>query len=77
LPLTPREVEALRILGEQLHRARVARGWSQRGLERMSYVDQTVISRLENGRMTSLRLVRVAALVAALGSAFRIERPGD
>jgi transcriptional regulator with XRE-family HTH domain len=44
-------------------------GYSQRQLERLSGVDQTTISRLENGRLRSLRLVRLAALFEALHGA--------
>lgn len=40
---------------------------SQRQLERLSGVDQTVISRLENGRLTGIRWSRFMKLVDALG----------
>ena len=35
-------------------------------------MDQTTISRLENGRLASLRLVRIAALMQALSGNWRI-----
>jgi transcriptional regulator with XRE-family HTH domain len=58
--------EARRILGASIRRARLRLGWSQRRLEWASGVDQTVISRLENGRLDYLRLPRLAAVLAAL-----------
>ncbi len=41
-------------------------GWSQSVLESYSGVDQTVISRLERGVMTSLGIARLAAIIGAL-----------
>jgi transcriptional regulator with XRE-family HTH domain len=70
--LSERELEGLRLLGAQLRRARIANGWSQRGLERVSGLDQTTISRLENGRLRSLRLVRIASLMQALAGTWQI-----
>jgi transcriptional regulator with XRE-family HTH domain len=66
LPLPPKQVEGLRLLGAQLRAARLGRGWSQRRLEWASGVDQTTISRLEYGRLRSLRLTRIGDLMAAL-----------
>jgi transcriptional regulator with XRE-family HTH domain len=71
-PLTDREVEGLRLLGVQLRRARLRNGWSQRRLERASGIDQTTISRLENGRLASLRLTKVARLMQALQGQWEI-----
>jgi transcriptional regulator with XRE-family HTH domain len=71
-PLTDRQVEGLKQIGAQLRRARLGNGWSQRRLERASGVDQTTISRLENGRLASLRLVRIAALMQAVGGTWQI-----
>jgi transcriptional regulator with XRE-family HTH domain len=51
LPLSEREMAGLRDLGTVIKRARLGLGWSQRGLESRSGVDQTTISRLENGRL--------------------------
>jgi DNA-binding XRE family transcriptional regulator len=65
-PLMPHEVAGLRELGTELRLARARLGWSQRDLEYASGVDQTTISRLENGRLTHLNLVRLAALIEAL-----------
>lgn len=42
-------------------------GWSQRYLEVLSGIDQTVISRIENGKQYGLRWLRFADLVDALG----------
>ena len=68
-PLSAREVASLRHLGFIIRSARLRLGYSQRQLERLSGVDQTTISRLENGRLRSLRLVRLAALFEALRGA--------
>jgi transcriptional regulator with XRE-family HTH domain len=72
MPLSERELEGLRLLGVQLRRARLANGWPQRGLERVSGVDQTTISRLENGRLVSLKLVRIASLMQALAGTWQM-----
>src|SRR5215207_4244046 len=56
----------LEILGRGLLRARLGANLTQALLEELSGVDQTTISRLENGRLAGLRLRKVAALVAAL-----------
>jgi transcriptional regulator with XRE-family HTH domain len=56
-----------RLIGRIVHRRRQSLGISQRQLEALCGVDQTVISRLENGRLASLRWSRFASLVAALG----------
>ena len=69
LPFEPelptRTIDAL--VGLAILRLRVYRGLSQEKLERLSGVDQTVISRLENGRLAGLRRSRFARLVGALG----------
>jgi DNA-binding Xre family transcriptional regulator len=54
------------LIGVTVKRRRFAIRWSQRDLERASGVDQTVISRLENGRLSGLRFSRFARLVAAM-----------
>ena len=56
-----------RLIGQLVHRRRHRLGISQRQLELLSGVDQTVISRLENGRLGGLRWSRFARLVDALG----------
>ena len=72
MPLSAREVEGLRLMGDQLRRARLGNGWSQRRLERESGVDQTTISRLENGRLVSFRLLRIANLMQALSGTWSL-----
>jgi len=72
LPLSEREMTGLRDLGTVLKRARLGLGWSQRGLERRSGVDQTTISRLENGRLVNFSLQRLASLIQALRGRFDI-----
>jgi HTH-type transcriptional regulator / antitoxin HipB len=72
-PVSDWEFAGLQALGRQLRRARYARGWTQRELGRRSGVHQTTISRLENGRLASLHLLRLAALILALGSTFEID----
>ena len=71
-PLSERELTGLRDLGTALKRARLGQGWSQRGLERRSGVDQTTISRLENGRLVNFSLQRLASLIQALRGRFDI-----
>jgi transcriptional regulator with XRE-family HTH domain len=41
-------------------------GLRQRHLEKLASVDQTIISRLENGHLYSIRFLRLAALVGAV-----------
>jgi transcriptional regulator with XRE-family HTH domain len=71
-----RDVAAFAFLGRVVRTARLSLGLTKRHLERLSGVDQTTISRLENGKLTSLRLVRVAAIFMALSSAIRLAVPG-
>ena len=67
MPFVGAEIEhGLALIGEQVREGRRDRRWTQFALERASGVDQTVISRLENGHLTSLRLIRLAAIFAAL-----------
>ncbi len=55
------------LIGRDVLRRRQRLGITQRQLELLSGVDQTVISRLENGRLAGLRWSRFARLVDALG----------
>jgi DNA-binding XRE family transcriptional regulator len=71
--LTDREVAALRMVGRRLKRARHAKGWTQRQLEGASGVDQTTISRVENGRQMGLGLLKIAALAMALDGTWPFE----
>jgi transcriptional regulator with XRE-family HTH domain len=63
----PIQQRGLDIVGAAIKRRRLALGWTQRFLEAQSGIDQTVISRIENGRQYGLRWTRFADLVAALG----------
>lgn len=65
-PLTETEVAGLRLIGRALRQGRHARGWTQYQLEQVSGVDQTIISRLENGRLEGVAFRKVAALARAL-----------
>lgn len=56
-----------RWVGEAIRRRRWELVMSQRELEARSGVDQTVISRLENGRLKAFRFGQFLALVGALG----------
>jgi transcriptional regulator with XRE-family HTH domain len=56
----------LRLIGIRLREARLGLGLTQRRLEQLSGIDQTTISRLENGRLTSLHLTRVGAIAMVL-----------
>jgi transcriptional regulator with XRE-family HTH domain len=73
------ERRGFELIGVELLRRRRALGWSQRTLEAQSGIDQTVISRLENGKQYGLRWSRFARLVEALDgigqSAGRRPRP--
>jgi transcriptional regulator with XRE-family HTH domain len=71
-PVSARDAAAFRHLGRIIRTARLRLGYTQRHLERLSGVDQTTISRLENGRLTSLRLVRLAAIFFALSGGLAV-----
>ena len=66
-------------IGQVVKCRRIQRGISQRELERLSGVDQTIICRLENGKLYNLRWARFARIVGALDgldvSAPATERP--
>jgi predicted XRE-type DNA-binding protein len=70
------EAEAVRFLGRWIRQARYQSGMSQRQLEWVCGVDQTVISRLENGRLRHMRLQRVARVLAGLAGYMQFPR-GD
>ena len=55
------------LIGQLVRRRRERLGLSQRQLELLSGIDQSVISRLENGRLTGIRWSRFARLVDAIG----------
>jgi transcriptional regulator with XRE-family HTH domain len=56
----------LEIIGRGVLRARIDASLTQRRLEDLSGVDQSTISRLENGNLSGLRLARLAAIVGTL-----------
>ena len=56
-------------------RARHRKGWSQRDLERRTGIDQSTISKFENGRRFGLRFTRFAAMVAVLDG-LEFDAPG-
>ena len=66
-PADGRVLRGLVLLGRIVKIRRAQRGMSQRELETLSGVDQTVISRLENGKLYGLRWARFARIVEALG----------
>jgi transcriptional regulator with XRE-family HTH domain len=55
------------LLGAAIRRRRQSLQWTQRVLEAESGIDQTVISRIENGKQYGLRWSRLAVLIDALG----------
>ena len=66
-PTDRRVLRGLVLLGRLIKLRRGQRGLSQRQLETLSGVDQTIISRLENGKLYGLRWARFARIVEALG----------
>jgi transcriptional regulator with XRE-family HTH domain len=63
----PQRQHGFDLIGEMVKARRYKLGWSQRYLEALSGIDQTVISRIENGKQYGLRWLRFADLVDALG----------
>ena len=66
-PRDPQEQHGFELIGAMGKRRRVSLGWTQRYLEGQSSIDQTVISRIENGKQYGLRWSRFANLVDSLG----------
>ena len=66
-PRDPQEQHGFDLIGVEIKRRRLALGWTQRMLEAQSGIDQTVISRIENGKQYGIRWSRFALLVDALG----------
>jgi ribosome-binding protein aMBF1 (putative translation factor) len=60
-------VNGYRMIGRVVRERRRRLGISQQVLGRLSGVDQSVISRLENGKLVHLRWSRFAAIVETLG----------
>ena len=57
-------------LGESIRLARYRARLSQADLGRLCGLDQSIISRLENGKLPSLRFWRLAQVIGALGPAW-------
>jgi transcriptional regulator with XRE-family HTH domain len=77
IPRKPEEQRGFELVGATIRRKRLALGWTQRTLEAYSGIDQTVISRLENGKQYGLRWVRFARLVDALDGLELVPPPTD
>src|SRR6476659_5536906 len=63
----PQRQHGFDLIGQMVRARRHRLGWSQRYLEMLAGIDQTVISRIENGKQYGLRWLRFADLVDALG----------
>jgi len=63
----PQRQHGFELIGQMVRARRHRLGWSQRYLEMLAGIDQTVISRIENGKQFGLRWLRFADLVDALG----------
>lgn len=63
----PQQQHGFDLIAQMVRARRHRLGWSQRYLEMLSGIDQTVISRIENGKQYGLRWCRFADLVDALG----------
>jgi transcriptional regulator with XRE-family HTH domain len=66
-PRDPQQQDGFDAIGAMVRRRRAWLGWSQRYLEMRSGLDQTVISRIENGKQYGIRWSRFATLVGAMG----------
>ena len=71
----PDTLDGFRLIGRLFQRRRHRLGMSQRTLELVSGVDQSVISRLETGRLRGIRWSRLAKVVAALGGIGETDPP--
>jgi transcriptional regulator with XRE-family HTH domain len=65
-PRDPRVQRGMDLMGSALKRRRERLGMSQRELERRTGVDQSTISKFENGRRCGIRWSRFARIVAVL-----------
>jgi hypothetical protein len=70
-----RAVRGYALIGRLVRHRRHRLLLSQRQLETLSGVDQTVISRLETGRLRALKWSRFARLVDALGGLGEVDPP--
>jgi len=67
------DLPGLQLLGRLFKDARYAVGMTQRQLERATDVDQTTISRLENGRLANMSLVKLGRIALVLRDGWRLE----
>lgn len=70
MPYPDISISGMAAIGDSVREARRRAGMSQRHLAKVCGLDQSVISRLENGKLANLRWWRFAALVGALGDAW-------
>ena len=68
----PEDVASLEFLGRLFKDARYVVGMTQRQLERATDIDQTTISRLENGRLTNMRLWKLGRIAVVLRAGWRV-----
>ena len=68
----PEDVASLEFLGRLFKDARYVVGMTQRQLERATDIDQTTISRLENGRLTNMRLWKLGRIARVLRAGWRV-----
>jgi transcriptional regulator with XRE-family HTH domain len=74
---SPREQLGYDAIGSLVRNRRDRLGWSQRTLEARCGIDQTVISRIENGKQYGVRWARFATLVGVLGGLGAEPYPDD
>jgi transcriptional regulator with XRE-family HTH domain len=64
------------LVGTQVRAARIHASLTQRQVEDLTRIDQTTMSRLENGKGSNMPLGRFAALLVAIDAEIRpIDRP--
>lgn len=75
----PAEEKGLRIIGQAVLRGRIAASLTQRQLAFRVGLNQSTVSRLENGRLHAMRLVTLARIIGVLnldpGTTFQGEPP--
>jgi transcriptional regulator with XRE-family HTH domain len=73
-PRDPQRLRGFAIVGRMIRRKRMWLGWTQRMLGAQAGIDQSVISRLENGRQYGLHWKRFADIAAALDGFDLVQR---
>lgn len=66
-PPGSRRQHGLDLIGQMVRTRRQRLGWTQAYLEMLAGIDQTVISRIENGKQYGMRWQRFADLIDTLG----------